>query len=423
MKVYGPSKGLRGAITLPGDKSISHRALLHAALSPGTSRLSNVLRAGVTESLIRCLQQLGVLFTDESDALTIRGGSWKQPDDALHCGNSGTTMRLLLGALAAKPIAVTLTGTVGLQKRPMERVARPLRQMGACVEGEMAPLTVRGGSLRGIECHTSVASAQVKSALLLAALQADGVTRIRQPSLSRDHSERMLRALGVDIRSHENTVTLIPDGKLLPPSDLILPGDFSSASFFIAAAVLIPDSEVRMQGVGVNPTRTGLLDALYEMGAEIQLENHHEVGGEPVADIIAKHSTLRAIEVGGDMVVRMIDEFPVFAVLASQAEGTTRVRDASELRLKESDRISVLAGELHKLNVSTTEYSDGFAITGPQSVSASNVDSHTDHRIAMSLVIAGLLARGRTTLDRAEAMSESFPGFKQKIIELGADIG
>lgn len=422
MRVAGPSRGLHGTTSLPGDKSISHRALLHAALSPGTSHLRNILRAGVTEAMIRCLQQLSVLFKDENDALVVQGGSWKQPDAALHCGNSGTTMRLLLGALADKPITVTLTGTSALQRRPMERVVRPLRRMGAHIEGEVAPLMVRGRPLRGIEHRTKVASAQVKAALLLAALRSQGATTIRQPALSRDHSERMLRALGVDVRSQGSTVTLVPNGAPLPPSDLSVPGDFSSAAFLIAAAVLVPDSEVRLQSVGINPTRTGLLDALREMGADIRIEKQHEVGGEPTADIVAKSSVLRAIEVRGHLVVRMIDEVPIFAVLASQAQGTTTVREASELRLKESDRISVLTDELRKLDVSAEEYPDGFSITGPRSLHAAKVDSHTDHRLALSLAVAGLLATGETSVERAEVLNESFPGFEKRLESLGATV-
>ena len=419
MKVCGPANGLNGTTTLPGDKSISHRALMHAALSPGTSQIRNILRAGVTDAMTHCLQQLGVLFKDEEDMLVVQGGSWQQPDTALDCGNSGTTMRLLLGALADKPFTVTLIGTSTLQRRPMQRVAKPLRQMGAYIEGEAAPLIVRGRALQGISHSSSVASAQVKSALLLAALRAKGATTIIQPTLSRDHSERMLRALGVDVRSQGSTVTLIPSGKPLPSSNLSVPGDFSSAAFVIAAAILVPDSEVRLQGIGVNPTRTGLLDALHEMGANIHIEKQHEVGGEPVADIIARHSTLRAIQVEGNLVTRMIDEFPIFAVLASQAEGTTTVRQASELRLKESDRISVITSELRKLGVTAREYQDGFSIHGPGTIIPATVDSHTDHRLAMSLAIAGMLATGETSIERAEVLNESFPGFRKRFEGLG----
>lgn len=423
MKVFGPANSLRGSTTLPGDKSISHRALLHAALSPGKSCLRNILRAGVTDSMIDCLKQLGVLFTVERDQIIVQGGLWQQPNSTLHCGNSGTTMRLLLGALANKNITATLTGTPELRRRPMARVAQPLRRMGAQIDGEIAPITVRGRPLHGIEHQSKVPSAQVKAALLLAALQADGMTTISQPTLSRDHSERMLRALGVDIRTEGNTVTLSPSHDPLPPSHILVPGDFSSAAFFITAAVLVPNSEVRFKGVGVNPTRTGFLDALSIMGADIKVENLHDVGGEPVADIIAKYSTLRAIDVNRDLVVRMIDEFPVFAVLASQAEGVTTVRNASELRLKESDRISVLAAELRKFGVSVTEYQDGFSIIGPQPIYSAQVDSHRDHRLAMSLVIAGLLATGDSKVERSEVLNESFPEFRTELASLGAQVG
>ncbi len=421
MKLCGPAGALRGSTDLPGDKSISHRALLHAALSPHESRLQNVLRAGVTAAMMACLRQLGVSIEGEGSDLTVYGGVWRTPDSPLNCGNSGTTMRLLLGGLAGMPLEVELTGTDGLQRRPMGRVARPLRAMGASISADNAPLIVRGGGLMGREHHLQVPSAQVKAALLLAALQAEGPTTIHQPASSRDHSERMLRELGINVLSSANAVRLHPDGRPLPPTRLTVPGDFSSAAFLIAAAVMLPGSQVRLRGVGVNPTRTGLLDALSEMGANISIDNLRKNGGEPVADITARYSHLRAVEVHGELVVRMIDEFPVFAVLATQAEGVTTVRDAEELRVKESDRISALAAELRRMGIAIIERTDGFSINGPQQLSAATVNSRADHRLAMSLAVAALLAQGESTVERAEAVHESFPGFASALRELGAE--
>lgn len=420
MIIHGTTQPLMGTTTLAGDKSISHRALLHAALSPETSHLQNILRAGVTEAMIRCLRQLGVQIEGEGSELAITGGNWRQPGGALDCGNSGTTIRLLMGALAGQPFRVQLTGTTGLQRRPMGRVADPLRAMGAQVEGNYAPLAMQGGNLRGIEHSTAVASAQVKAAILLAALQAEGPTTIHEPGPSRDHSERMLRALGIDVRSEGHHITLTPSGKPLPPTHLTLPGDFSSAGFLIGAALVVPGSQITVEGVGLNPTRTGLLDAVQAMGAQVTLRNAREVAGEPIGDLTVTYSPLQAIEIKGDWVVRMIDEFPIFAVIASRANGRTVVREAEELRLKESDRISVLAGELRKMGIEIEEFPDGFAITGPQAIHPAQVDSHGDHRLAMSLAIAGMLAHGQTEVQNAQAVHESFPTFVSLFSRLGA---
>ena len=422
MKLRGPARALRGSTELCGDKSISHRALLHAALSPHESRIQNVLRAGVTAAMIDCLRKLGVSIEGEGTDLKVRGGVWRQPNGPLHCGNSGTTMRLLLGALAGMPLQVALTGTPGLERRPMGRVVRPLRHMGAFISADRAPLSISGGGLRGCEHHLQIASAQVKSSLLLAALQAEGPTTIYQPAHSRDHSERMLRKLGIDVQSTANSVRLHPNGRPLPPTNLTVPGDFSSAAFLIAAAVLVPGSNVHIRGIGVNSTRTGLLDMLSAMGADISIENRRERGGEPVADITARHSRLRAVKVRGELVVRMIDEFPVFAVMATQAEGTTTVKDASELRVKESNRISALASELGQMGVSITERPDGFVVSGPQQLSAATVDSQSDHRLAMSLAIAAMLADGESNVQHSEAVQESFPGFADVLRVLGAEV-
>ncbi len=422
MKITGKAQNHCGTFTLAGDKSISHRAIMHAALSPAISRLENVLRAGVTEAMLRCLRQLGVQITDEGSTLTIQGGHWHAPTEPLDCGNSGTTMRLFLGALAGQNLTVTLTGTPGLQRRPMARLADPLRRMGAQIDRDYAPLTVHGGHLHGCEHRSAVASAQVKAGLLLAALQADSPTTIHEPGPSRDHSERMLQALGLKVERHGHSVTLYPNGYPLPATHLVLPGDISSAAFLICIALIVPGSAITLQGIGVNPTRTGILDALLAMGADITLSNQREVAGEPVADISARYSKLHATEISGDLVVRMIDEFPIFTIVMTQATGTTVVREAAELRLKESDRIAALAGELRKLGVTITEYPDGYAINGPQEINAGTVQSHGDHRLAMALAIAGLLCAGSVQVEQFEAVQESFPSFVPILHNLGAAV-
>jgi 3-phosphoshikimate 1-carboxyvinyltransferase len=417
---------LRGAVSMPGDKSISHRVLLHAALAHGTSRLRNFLQAGVTEAMMRCVRDLGVSLewepceSSETVArLIVHGGLLRSPAANLDCGNSGATIRMLMGALAGqRDLVVTLDGSAGLRRRPMKRVAEPLRLMGADL-GDTPPLSIHGKPLHGIEYTMPVASAQVKAAILLAALHADGPTIIHEPGPSRDHSERLLRSLGVSVVNDNNTVTLTPPDKPLAAFEATVPGDISSAAFVFAAAALVPNSEVTVTNVGVNDTRTGILDALVAMGGDVCVANVHEVNGEPIADITIKFSELRGITVAGDLVVRMIDEFPIFAVLASQAHGETIVREAEELRVKESDRIGSLASELRKLGVQIEDRPDGFVIAGPTRLHGAAVDSHGDHRLAMSLAVAGMIAEAETTVTRAEAYRESFPNFVEMMRGLG----
>ncbi len=411
--IVKPSAKLRGAVCVPGDKSISHRALMHAALAQGKSQIDGFLQAGVTQAMISCLRQLGVEIESEPvGSLVVRGGRWHSALSKLDCGNSGTTLRLLLGALAGQSgITAVLTGSAGLRRRPMKRVVEPLRLMGANIVEDTPPLAVRGNKLRGIDYSLPIASAQVKAALLLGALQADGPTTIHEPSASRDHSERLLRALNVPFSAIDHTLKLLPLDRPLPSFNLSMPGDISSAAFLFAAAVLTPDSEVTIQSVGVNPTRTGLLDALTAMGAQIDLARPRDLGCEPVADLTIRSSELRGITIAGEQVVRMIDEFPIFAVLATQARGETNVREAAELRVKESDRISTLAVELRKLGAQIEEQPDGFTIEGPTALRGAVVDSHGDHRLAMALAVAGLIAEGETTIHNAEAYRESFPNF------------
>lgn len=415
---------LRGSIQVPGDKSISHRALLLGALADGTSRARGWLLAGVTQAMLRCVRGLGVAVDLQSAGtgsadLRVHGTGlhgWQAPPQPLDCGGSGTTMRLLAGALAGQRFTSILDGSSRLRQRPMGRIVDPLRRMGAqieTVEGN-APLTITGGDLQGIDYPLPVASAQVKSAILLAALFTRDPTTVREPGPARDHTERMLSAMGADLSMDGPAITLAP-GKGLTPIDMSTPGDFSSGAFFLVAGCLVPGSEVLIKGVGLNPRRTGLLEVLSTMGADIAVENERTVSSEPVGDLLVRWSELRATEVSGPLVVRMIDEFPVLAVAATQAQGETVVRDAGELRVKESDRITAIVGELRKLGAWIEEGADGFVVQGPSALRGAVVDSHADHRLAMALVVAGLTAEGETVIRGAECIEDSFPGFEDAL--------
>ncbi len=413
---------LRGSIRVPADKSISHRAAILATLSSGETRIENFLDSETTNATLRCLGALGAdLERPDPATVVIRGRglhSLAEPVDPLFCKGSGTTMRLLAGVCAGQEFLSILDGTPALKSRPMARVVDPLRKMGATIlgrdGGRLPPLAIRGANLHGIEYTLPVASAQVKSALLLAGLFADSPTLLREPALSRDHTERMLHACQVRLERRPETfeVRMEPPQVLELPPCIRIPGDLSSAAFFVVAALLVPGSLVRIQGVGINDTRTGLLDVLGRMGARVQMENAREESGEPVADlVVASCGGLTAAEVSGALVPRMIDEFPVFAVAATQAEGETVVRDAQELRVKESDRIGTLASELRKMGAGVEETGDGFVIAGPAHLRGARVDAHRDHRLAMSLAVAGLIAHGETVIEGWECVADSFPNF------------
>lgn len=438
LTVY-PGGPLRGEVSLPGDKSLSHRAALFAAMADGVSTIDHFLVSGVTRAMLGALAELSVRWEITGDnRLTVWGTGWKNllpPSDALQCGNSATTLRLLTGALAASGIPAILDGTPGLRSRPMGRIVAPLRAMGAPIEagpGQCAPLVLSARPadqpLKSIQYRLPVASAQVKSCLLLAALAADGPVTLTEPSLSRDHTERMLSSMGVSISTPSfgpdgsATVTLTPPAGPLAPLSLALPGDFSSAAFLIAAALIAPGSDVLIREAGLNPTRTGLLEALRSMGADIRIETSGERSGEPVGDLRVRYSPLRGTRVTGDLGVRMIDEFPVFAVAASFAAGRTEVCGVEELRHKESDRISAVGHELANLGVTATETVDGFAIHGGQTVRGGTVQAHGDHRLAMSLALAGLAAGQPVVVPGAEIISESFPEFVSVLSCLGAQI-
>ena len=441
-----PGQPLRGEVTLPGDKSLSHRAALFAAMAQGESCAENFLVSGVTAAMLRALTALGVAWHLDGATLTVQGtglAGWQPPAAPLDCGNSATTLRLLAGALAAAGIPAILDGSPGLRRRPMDRIVEPLRRMGVAITaapGGGAPLSLAGqpaGSrLRALEYTLPVASAQVKTCLLLAALAADGPSTLVEPALSRDHSERMLAAQGAGIQAFATpagpAVRLTPlplasplggPAGELTPLRMTIPGDFSAAAFLLVAALVAPGSDVLLRNIGLNPTRIGLLLTLQEMGADIQVLNPRLASGEPAGDLRVCHSRLHGVTVQGARVVEMIDEFPAFAAAAAFAEGRSEVRDATELRFKESDRITALCGELRAQGAAVAEQPDGFIIAGHGSIPGGGaVDPHGDHRLAMALAVLGLGAQRGLQVGGAEIIAESFPEFVDALRALGAHI-
>ena len=428
LSIAPPESGIavKGSIAIPGDKSISHRALMLGAIAEGETTIEGLLLGEDPRSTAACFRAMGAEVSElNSQKVTVKGvglGNLQEPEDVLDAGNSGTTIRLMLGLLASHPDRLfTVTGDDSLRSRPMSRVVKPLTQMGAIIWGRkdnsLAPLAVKGQQLKPTHYHSPIASAQVKSCVLLAGLMVDGKTTVTEPALSRDHSERMLRAFGatLNIEPDTNTVTLIGQ-PTLTGQKVVVPGDISSAAFWLVAAAIIPGSDLLITNVGVNPTRTGVLEALELMEADITRENERTVAGEPVADLRVKYSQLKACEISGDIIPRLIDEIPILAVAAAFAEGTTVIKDAAELRVKESDRLAVMATELGKMGASISELADGLEITGGNQLYGAEVDSYTDHRIAMSLAIAALRAKGKTTIHRAEAASISYPNFVDTLI-------
>jgi 3-phosphoshikimate 1-carboxyvinyltransferase len=422
--VITPGGGLSGTATVPGDKSMSHRAVMFGALGQGITRVRKWLPAGDTNASLGAIRALGVQVDQVGEGeLTIHGGTLKEPAGALDLVNAGTGIRLLTGIMVGQPFPSVLDGSEQLRRRPMNRIINPLRQMGAEIQGVngFAPLTVKPAALHGIHYDMPVASAQVKSSILLAALFAQGPTVITQPGPARDHTERMMAAMGVDLHTEGNTVTLVP-GRPLQPMDFTIPGDASSAAFPVVAALIVPGSDIILNNINLNPTRTGIFDVLLEMGADLTITETGTEAGDPVGTIRARHSTLKGVNVGGEVVVRMIDEFPIFMVAALLAEGRTIVRDAQELRVKETDRLAVMTAELVKLGAQITETEDGFIIDGAQVLKAATVDGHDDHRLSMSLAVAGLVAEGSTTVLDAECAADSFPGYAETMTSLGADV-
>ena len=425
-----PSASLTGNCSVPGDKSISHRAVMFGSIAAGETHIRNFLDGGDCRSTIDVMRGLGVqvdVVTPTELVVHGRGlDGLQEPANVLDCGNSGTTIRLLTGLLVGQQFAVFLNGTAQIRRRPMGRIVRPLRGMGADIMGrqmgEYAPLGIRPSRLRGLEYTMPVASAQVKSCLLLAGLYAHGLTVVIEPGPARDHTERMLAAMGAPIAVYGNKITSERPQTPLQALDLTVPGDISSAAFLLVAGAIAPNSRITVTGVGTNPTRTGIVEALQAMGAAIAFENVREEGGEPVADLVVTTSSLRGTTFGGEQIVTMIDELPILAVAATQAEGRTVVRDAHELRVKETDRIATTVSELRKLGAKIEPTADGFIIDGPTPLVGAPVESHDDHRLAMAMTVAGLVARGQTEVYGAEVTADSFPGFEVTLQALGADL-
>ena len=414
---------LAGMVTPPGDKSISHRSLMLNSIAAGEAYVSGLGRGEDVVSTIRCLESLGATI-EEAGLNSVRiqglGPNMQEPEDILNAGNSGTSMRLLGGLVAGQDFLSVLTGDASLRSRPMGRIVQPLQTMGARISGRhgdtLAPLAISGGGLSGIEYTMPVASAQVKSALLLAGLSASGPTVLHQPALSRDHTERMMRAMGVTVEEDGLTLTLDPAS--LQPIDVVIPSDISSAAFWLVAACCHPDADVTVAGVGINPSRTGILEALEAMGADVVLESQREEGGEPVADLRVRSCQLTGTEIGGDMIPRLLDEVPVLAVAACFAEGTTVIRDAQELRIKESDRLATTAGLLTVLGGNVEEQADGLIIHGSGRLHRATVSSHGDHRLAMAMAVAGLVGDDDVTIEGAESASVSYPTFWEHLDSL-----
>ena len=410
---------LAGALAVPGDKSVSHRSLILNAIANGSATVTGISDGADVRSTAACLRAMGVSIEplDEPGSFQVSGlgPNLQEPSDTLDAGNSGTSMRLLSGLLSSQDFLSVLTGDGSLRTRPMGRIVQPLQQMGASIMGRggdtLAPLAIRGGHLRSIEYEMPVASAQVKSCLMLAGLSAAGPTVLQQPALSRDHTERMMSAMGARIETDGLALTLHPTE--LQAVDVAVPGDISSAAFWMVAGLIHPNARVTITGVGLNPSRAGIIDALQMMGAgdSLLLENERVEGGEPVADVVASSASLKGIDLGGEIIPIMIDELPVLAVAACFAEGDTVIRDAAELRVKESDRIATTVSELTRLGGKLEPRDDGMVIHGVGRLSGADVESHGDHRLAMSMAVAGLAASGETVIHGAEDASVSYPTF------------
>jgi 3-phosphoshikimate 1-carboxyvinyltransferase len=419
-------------VRVPGDKSISHRSLLFGAIADGTTTIEGLLPAEDPLSTAACLRAMGVDVSpiEAGQTVTVQGvglDGFQEPESVLDCGNSGTTMRLMLGLLAGRAGRhFVLTGDDSLRRRPMKRVGGPLAGMGATIAGRsggnLAPLAIQGQTLRGATIRTPVASAQVKSAILLAALTAEGPTTVIEPVQSRDHSERMLQAFGAELSvgGHGNTEVTVKPGQRLRGQAVVVPGDISSAAFWLVAGAITPGADLTVENVGLNPSRTGILDVLEQMGARIEVLNQRDVAGEPVGDLRVTHGPLKAFEIGDDLIPRLVDEIPVLAVAACCAEGVSRVSGAEELRVKETDRLAVMARQLGAMGAQIEEFADGMAIQGGVHLHGAEVDSETDHRVAMSLAVAAQIATGATQLHRPEAAAVSYPEFWSDLERLQA---
>ena len=415
-----PVKSLAGTMRPPSDKSLTHRAYMFASFATTESIVRNPLRGEDCENTLRAMIHLGLRheMLGPEEFRLIPTQEWMQPNTPIDCGNSGTTMRLLAGLVASRPLNVTFVGDASLSKRPMGRVATPLRLMGAEIEGDRAPLTIRGSKLQGIDYISPVASAQVKSCTLLAGLRAEGTTSVSEPSLSRDHTERMLKAMGYRLDS-DGLKVCVEGGQEGHGFEFNVPGDISSAAFFIVAAAILQNSRLEVKELSVNPTRTGILDVLTQCQIPFFVTDVREELGEPVASLVVHTANLLVpFTIEGELVPRLIDEIPVLAVLATQCQGTSIIRNANELRVKESDRIELVANGLREMGANVETFEDGMAITGPTKLTAIKVDAHGDHRIAMAFAIAGLIAEGTTEVDGADSIATSFPAFESELSRL-----
>ncbi|WP_141604212.1 3-phosphoshikimate 1-carboxyvinyltransferase [Terrilactibacillus laevilacticus] len=417
---FGNHRALKGTITVPGDKSISHRSLIFGAIANGTTVIKGLLRGNDCLCTLACFKQLGVDIQDDGDTITIHGNGFdglKESERILDVGNSGTTIRLLMGLLSARSFYSVFIGDDSIHRRPMDRIIKPLEQMGGRLHGRKnnryVPITVVGQPLHPTEYTLPVASAQIKSAIILAAMQTNGVTKLTEPAKSRDHTERMLKAFGGHIEV-EGTTYAVKGPQNLTGTAIQVPGDISSAAFFIVGGLITPGSELTIQSVGVNPTRIGLLKVLEDMGADITLSNEREWNNEPVADITVRYSKLKGTTISGDLIPQLIDEIPIIALLATQADGETVIKDAEELKVKETNRIDTTVGELSKLGADIRGTDDGMIIHGHPSkpLKGGHVHSYGDHRIGMTLAIAGQLSTEPVIVEEAEAISVSFPSFE-----------
>lgn len=416
--------GLKGEMTVPGDKSISHRAVMLGSIAKGDTEIHNFLQGADCLSTISCFQQMGVSIENKGEVVVVHGNGLhglKKPGVVLNCGNSGTTARLISGILCAQNFDAALTGDESIQKRPMKRIIEPLSMMGASLISERdngcAPLLIEGRPLHGIDYKSQVASAQVKSAILLAGLYAEGTTRVAEPYVSRNHTERMLKLFGAEVSLGENSAAIKPAPELYG-RQLTVPGDISSAAYFICAGLMAPGSEILIKNVGVNPTRDGLIRVCREMGADIQLLNLKGQEEEPTADILVRHGSLHGTRIGGAIIPTLIDELPVIAAMACFAQGETIIQDAAELKVKESNRISVMTKNLQAMGADVTETEDGMIIRGGRPLKGTVIHSHKDHRIAMTFAIAGLCAEGTTKIIDSDCVNISYPGFYRDLAKL-----
>lgn len=424
--IFKKSTPLRGELAVPGDKSISHRAVMLGALAKGTTSVTNFLKGADCLSTISCFEKMGIEIEQLPSEILIHGKGLhglNAPETILDAGNSGTTTRLLSGILAGQAFCTTLTGDASIQKRPMTRIITPLSQMGGKIESlsdnGCAPLKITGHPLKPIHYLSPVSSAQVKSCVLLAGMYADGITKVTEPYLSRNHSELMLRSFGADVISEETTAA-ITGNPVLEGQNVIVPGDISSAAYFIAAGLLIPGSEILIKDVGINPTRDGILKVCADMGADIQLLNKREYGKEPVADILVKHSELKATVIEGALIPTLIDELPMLAVMAAFAQGTTVIRDAQELKVKESNRLDIIVQHLSAMGADIIPTEDGMEIHGGKPLKGAVLDSYMDHRIAMSFAVAGMAADGETEILNASCVDISYPEFYRDMATISA---